>query len=420
MRVLAALALACALTIAPSAAFADTFTGTPGSDDTITGTSGSDAISGDGDASGGDDLDGGNDTINGDGDDDQIYGDGAAYNDGDLNGGNDTVDGGGGDDEIVGDGDVYDGGDLNGGADRLDGGDGDDYISGDGFASDGGDLNGGDDVIYGGDGDDDIIGDGGVNFGSDGAVNGGDDEIHGGAGNDNIAGDGFESQNVNGGNDILFGDVGDDNLVGESGNDILCGGDGHMARNDADSLIGAEGDDLACAVDDEATVTAGEGSTYALAANDEILDDEDQETLALIYGFCGNSGLPSGITGSIAPTTGVFTYTATQSGTVQYSVSRGESEVALSSCADFVINVLMPEVDPPADDTSDADPAAAPFDEGVDSADVGTPVLPDTGAGQDMFTLAGLGIALLISGTVVLVGTRRRQPATPVTGGSCS
>src|SRR5664279_363714 len=82
MRVLAALALACALTIAPSAAFADTFTGTPGSDDTITGGDGEDFVDGDGTVAGGGNLEGGDDTINGDGDDDQIYGDGAAYNDG--------------------------------------------------------------------------------------------------------------------------------------------------------------------------------------------------------------------------------------------------------------------------------------------------------------------------------------------------
>ncbi len=336
-RLLAVVAMAAALTLAPNAAFADNFPGTNG-DDNITGTPGDDSISGD---PGPVTIVGGDDTINGGGGDDEISGDGYAT----LVGGDDTINGGDGDDEITGDG-VLTG---VGGDDTINGGDGDDLIAGDGSIV----GVGGDDTINGGDGDDEIYGDGYL-F----ELIGGDDVIHGGAGND-----------------LIYGGRGDDLLCGDAGFDVL---------------YGEEGVDLACAVDDHITVGAGLPGMLDLAANDDQLDDEGYQDLApLRYRIVGHSA--SIIDPILDAITGILTFTATSSGTVDYEVYRTlDGRDLIASLATVFINV--PEDEPKKD--SDAAPAE-------------TALLPDTGA-SDTRVLGPLALASILGGIALLLIGRRR------------
>jgi hypothetical protein len=330
-RIASVVVLLFGLCLTPSTAWADDIDGGPGSQDPINGTPNAD-------------------TIDGDADHIVVH-----------DGGNDTINGGGGDDDIDGDGDADGGYVLNAGDDTINGGDGNDTIDGDGDidGSFSGRIEGGDDIINGGDGNDTITGDGDnlLGPGYSTTINGGDDIIHGNAGDDILIGDGLGADINNGGNDQLFGDAGNDQLFGQTGNDFLCGG--VDAKDAGDKLWGGDGVDLGCAHNDAQSVAYGIATAFNLRANDEQLDDEGVgEGLslnALIYTLAG--ALPPGVTGTLDSSTGMFTYTATQSGTVNYSVTRAGNP--FTSFATFLITVLggPPPVDP-ADPLDPVDPTS--------------------------------------------------------------
>ncbi len=356
VRIFAVVAVTAALTLAPSTAFADNFPGTNG-DDTITGTDGDDTISGE---------------------------PGPVT----IVGGDDEINGGGGNDDITGDGNVV----VVGGDDYIDGGDGDDEISGDALIT----GVGGDDEIYGGAGNDTIAGDGGI------VGIGGDDFIDGGDGDDEIYGDGYTFELV-GGDDTLYGGAGDDKIYGGGGDDFLCGGDG------VDQLYGEEGIDIACAVDDEITVNAGVPGMLDLTLNDDMLDDEgigsangvNEADAPLRYRLVGNS--PGIVGAAIDAITGILTFTANASGTVDYEVYRetlvnGVLTDIIASMATVFITVAPEDPDPVTPD-DDEPSAAAPDD---------TAVLPNTGAG-DTLMQGGAALALILGGIGLLMAGRRKS-----------
>ena len=388
VRVGAVLAVTAALTLAPSAAFADNFEG-DGGDNNITGTSGDDTIAGN---EGDDDVNGdpgftfvgGDDQISGGSGEDQIQGDGTTT----IVGGDDRIDGGEDDDEILGDGFTT----GVGGDDAIEGGDGDDVISGDGTLT----GVGGDDTINGGGGNDFIAGDGAI------IGLGGNDFINGGEGNDTIYGDGILDALIGGGDDELYGDDGADDLFGGGGNDLLCGGAGD------DLLLGQDGIDLGCAVDDETTVASGDESEFNVSLNDDQLDDEgtgsdaflDESATPLLYRIVGGS-----IDAIIDAVTGIVTFTAMESGTIDYEVYREfmGNDIIVSLATLFVTVTPPPAADDP-DEPSDVAPAE-------------TALLPDTGAG-DTRTQGGIAVALILGGVGLLFGSRRKpQDRQPVADG---
>ena len=415
VRPLVAFLAAFALMFVPLAAHAEDINGTPGDDPSISGTNNNDNING---GSGSDTINGrgGADTIDGDGDNVASGVFAVATRDGESD--NDNIDGGAGHDVINGDGDnvaegtsstaVYSAGD-----DIINGGAGNDTINGDGNNSANGvdvqaTLNGGDDIINGGAGNDTIHGDG-TNTASGIAtatLNGGSDFINGDAGDDTIFGDG--------GDDGLYGGTGTDTLYGGAGFDFLCGSD--VDRQDdgvVDILTGGVDPDLACPIDDEATVTSGAETVLALAANDDKLTDENEEESAVYYLL---EFVPAGISAVIHAITGALTFTATQSGVIQYSVNRGtleEQGFRMGSFAEVFITVLQEE-DPDDDDENsddeDSDDEDSDENEDSDSDSDGAAVLPDTGAADNLQLIGGTGIALTILGIFTLVANPRRRP----------
>lgn len=351
-RTVGSLCVAGAIVLTPTSAGADDFNGTAGPD-TITGTPDDDTINGGG---GGDHLNGadGSDTVNG--------GDGSDV----LNGGtgDDRVEGGSGDDNVEGDA-------------------GDDLLKGD----DGGDLiigGSGADTLEGGADDDSLHG------GSD------DDTLLGGSGDDYVFGDdGGDSLDGDAGNDQLYGGAGDDGLHGDDGDDILCGGPGD------DVLFGAAGDDLACAVDDVAVVASGEEVQLDLAANDDSLLDEADEEFPLVYAL---EIVPPGVEATIDPVTGVLTFTATQPGTIYYSVSRDNGDDTKPTWwAEVVISILAnPPEDRPSEGESPESEEAVAVSHTISS---GGAYLPEVGAPDNLLVLAALGGVLTLTGvTLVRVG----------------
>lgn len=208
--IIAAPALADAISVPNLGSLTCTIVGTAG-DDTIVGTAGDDVICG------GD----GNDTIDG--------GEGNDIIDGGL--GDDTLGGGEGDDTILG----------REGADLVTGSAGNDIIYGhegaDRIVSDAGN-----DEVWGGEGDDSIF------------AGEGDDLIDAGPGNDLVLGeDGADQISGGTGNDILSGGLGDDHLDGQEDNDVLFGGRGN------DILSGGLGDDRLYAGSGSDEIDAGDG-----------------------------------------------------------------------------------------------------------------------------------------------------------------
>lgn len=317
----------------------------------------------------------------------------------------DTLTGTTGDDTITGDPESGSGGaTLDGAADTIHGSDGDDLIYGEAEIGAGGvTVNGGDDLLYGDGGDDEIYGDAYVGGGNV-TVNGGDDHIEGGDGDDTLYGDaiaGGGGATIVGGDDVLYGGAGDDTLYGQGGNDLLCGGPGD------DTLYGGEGTDLACPVDDAAAVEVGALNVQQLAANDEVLDDEADEALPLIYSLVGVS---LNITdAAIDAATGEVSYRVT--GTIAaptkiiYAVARG----GLSATATFMIDLLGADPDPDPDPDRTVDDAVAQ----VGAA--GTAVLPDTGVGAGAVALGIAGLILVAGGSAMVAaarpGSRRHRTA---------
>lgn len=152
--------------------------------------------------------------------------------------------------------------------------------------------------------------------------------MRGGAGNDTVSG-GL-------GNDDLFGGEGDDRLFGHDGNDLLCGG-----GDAGDELHGGFGSDLACAHDDTVTLTPGVAHVMDPNANDEVLDDDGFEDAPSVYSLVD---VPTQISATIEPDTGVLTLTLTDStytsGTITYRVQRDHPDGNLFSEADIVVSVL--------------------------------------------------------------------------------
>ena len=415
VRPLVALLAAFALMLVPLAAHAEDIDGTAGDDPNISGTNNNDNING---GSGSDTIAGrgGADTIDGDGDNVASGVIAVATRDGETD--NDNIDGGAGHDVIDGDGDnvaegtsstaVYNAGD-----DTINGGAGNDTINGDGNNSANGvdvqaTLNGGDDIINGGAGNDTIHGDG-TNTASGIAtatLNGGSDFINGDAGDDTIFGDG--------GGDGLYGGTGTDTLYGGTGFDFLCGSDTDNQDDGVlDTLTGGPDPDLACAIDDEATVSSGVETLLQLAGNDDELTDEADETSSVYYEL---GSVPVGITVIFFDTvTGALTFTATQSGVVEYSVVRGVVEVdgfRMSNLAQVLITVLQEE-NPDGDDDEHSEDDEDSGDEGSGddkASDNDDAVLPDTGAADNLQLIGGTGIALTILGMFTLIGTPRRRP----------
>ena len=328
----------------------------------------------------------------------------------------------------------YEGGTVNGGNDTIRGGNGNDEIRGDGDAGRGGAfsepgrVDGGNDTIYGGAGDDVILGDGdaeGDIFGSQGAVIGGNDTIYGGAGNDTIHGDGRslrdgdsddDSGIVIGGNDVIFGGSGNDTLYGDGGHDILCGEDGHAPVNPLDTLYGGVGTDIACAIDDKIMVVTGVKSTLDLAANDDALDDESDEAQPLTYQIVS---VDEYITIHLFDElTGLLTFSATRSGTIQYAVCRDivseppallelpaeapiEPTEAEQLCSFATAYVTVNPIEKTAADVEDTE---------VDDVEVVSgQILPNTGASSDPRVLVPAGLALIVAGALMLGAGRRRS-----------
>lgn len=416
-RSLLSLLLMLGLSLGPVAAFAadpptegpDTITGTESADnlsgeggndtidglggsDYIDGGAGNDTINGDG---GGDYIEGGpdDDIINGGDDADDLFGDDSqgqpVGENGDVYGGNDVIHGDNGDDRIQGDPDSFgycDGpcyGTLHAGDDELYGDAGNDVISGDGSTQAG--IIGGNDRIEGGDGDDCIYGEydsstpqiytHGDSYLISSEVtlslgpliaavptectdpytpdSGGNDVINGGAGNDTIFGQA--------GNDTLNGQAGNDTLEGQAGNDVLCGGDGD------DILIGGDGIDIACAVDDTTgPITSGETRTLNVAANDEVLDDEDNVPIEYLVEFFD----PTLFSNVSIDAGGNLTFTAIGSGTgtIRYrafrrlpvvraldqavgSVEGGSGTDTVFTLGELLVTVLPVVVIPPTEQT---------------------------------------------------------------------
>lgn len=319
----------------------------------------------------------------------------------------DDLTGTNGDDTITGDPESGGGGaTLDGAADTIHGLGGDDLIYGEAEIGAGGvTVNGGDDFLYGDGGDDEIYGDAYVGGGNV-TVNGGNDHIEGGDGDDVLYGDadaGGGGATIVGGDDVLYGGAGDDTLYGQGGNDLLCGGPGD------DTLYGGEGTDLACPVDDVATVEVGELNVQQLAANDEVLDDEADEVLPLIYSLVGVS---LNITdAAIDAATGEVSYRVT--GTIAaptkiiYRVTRG----ALSATATLMIDILGPDPDPDsdADPDPDSDSDRMVDDTAVPAGVRDTAVLPDTGVRSGAIALGIVGL-MLIAGGSAMVGSARPDP----------
>jgi LPXTG-motif cell wall-anchored protein len=204
---------------------------------------------------------------------------------------------------------------------------------------------------------------------------------------------------VNGGNDTIFGGAGNDALHGDGGNDLLCGEEGE------DLLLGGEGADLACAVDDEATATQGDTVSIQLALNDEDLNDEsDEAPESLRYALVG---APAGYT--INEMTGELTFTATESTTITYSVTR--LGTLLSSLADVLITISSPpsgggdDDDDEGDSDDESDEAEGDSDEN-DADESDAAALPDTGASDSLNTIGAAGITLLLAGLAMILGTR--------------
>ena len=402
-RLVAVSAVAAVLAMSPSAVFADDVSGGPGND----------VVSGDTDESapsGGGVVVGDSDTVSGGGGEDFVQGDGGAnatFGDGGIvTGGDDVVNGDDGDDLVLGDGSassvVGDAGLVVGGDDVVNGGDGDDFLMGDGDASsvlgNAGLLVGGDDVLNGDAGNDIIFGDGNASslFGNPGLVVGGDDQLFGGDGDDELFGDGFALYIgglglVVGGDDQLFGGNGDDVLDGMSGNDLLCGEDGD------DVLIGGDGVDLACAVDDVVNVVANTLTVIDVVSNDEQLDDDDPvEDGSLLYAI---ESMSKGIQALIDELTGEVTLTAACDGTFQYSVTRdGNPFITYGD-----VTVTAGGACPTKGDDDDVIKPVAYVSNG--------PVLPDTGAGDNLNAMGALGLVLTVAG-FALVGAGRRPRAT--------
>jgi hypothetical protein len=423
VRLLLASLVAFALVFAPATSFADDIVGTPG-DDTIPGTEIVDTIDG---GAGNDtiDADGGNDVVDGD---EEAQGSFNGVGAESIAGGNDTIDGGADNDRINGDGDAQGGfsstdggGTITGGNDTIDGGAGDDIINGDGDArsgvldsASGGVVIGGDDIIHGGDGNDTIHGDGIPSGGGSagvGTVTGGGDTIFGDAGDDTLFGDGN--------NDGLIGGAGTDTLEGGSGFDYLCGGDALAGIGDeSDVLIGGADPDLACLHDDEATVSADELTELDLAQNDEHLDDEADEDVALVYVI---EEAYVGIDAVINAVTGILTFTATTSGTVTYSTTRyvdpTNPEAGFFATVARVLITVLEDEDPDDDDDDDGDEDSdddsdddedSDDDSDDEDSDDKAAVLPDTGAADNLQLIGGTGIALTTLGMFMIVAPRRR------------
>ena len=147
------------------------------------------------------------------------------------------------------------------GSDSLEGGDGPDTLDG---AEDGDSLDGGagDDILAGGDAN---------------------DSVYGEAGNDAIAGDA--------GDDLLFGGDGDDLALGGDGNDIVLGDDGNdrvLGDGGRDHVGGGAGNDRLEVRDRKSdSVLCGSGRDFARA---EVLDALDFACERVDYGPPGSIG----------------------------------------------------------------------------------------------------------------------------------
>jgi Ca2+-binding RTX toxin-like protein len=294
----------------------------------------------------------------------------------------------------------------------------------------------GDDEVHGGNGDDHI--EGGV----------GSDELDGGEGNDVIYGDEnecylcavlsvsidqiysielpyepmtFDDLLLGGGgddslfgeigNDVLYGGAGEDVVDGGSGDDLLCGESESGARNEADELYGGEGFDIACIHDAYRTTATGEVRVADLA--DKLIyfeGDEDDQSLELaetIYELVEGGASP-GIVATLID--GVLTYTATQSGTVQYRVIRRpmftaagfttdglESLAAVNPLGGFLATLFItlppPVIDPPVnpptnvpqshDDDDDDSDDGGDNDDSDDNDDSGATFFPAAAGDPD-------------------------------------
>ena len=322
--------------------------------------------------------------------------------------GNDTINGEGGNDSLRGDQIAT----PDAGNDTINGGDGNDVIRGDHSSK----PYGGDDIIDGGADDDVIYGDG------NGTPVGGNDTIHGGTGNDAIWGDGdFEDELIfaDGGDDIIFGDAGNDLLFGNSGNDILCGGEGD------DTLTGGDGVDLACAVNDNITVTDGEYVMFDLAANDELLNDENLETTPLEYGYATVPFFPFNVAifsdGRLelilAPGTPAGEYS------FDYYVRRATDDLGgfIESIATVLTTVLAAEDpddgdgddgDDDGDDDNGEDDSDRDSDEAGEDTDSDEAALPNTGAADNLNLIGSTGIAFIVAGLGLVIATPRRRAST--------
>jgi len=225
---------------------------------TIPNTSGGESVSGEFQATNG------NDTVNGSDSNDIIYGDK----------GDDLITGNNGDDQLLG----------NEGNDTL--------ISGNGNSQ----LFGGkeNDLLFGGSGNTTLRGD----QGSDTLVSGGRNILFGGKENDFLHGS-SESDTMYGGkdNDWLNGDGGDDLLHGEKGNDSIRGGDGNdtiYGGKDDDVIHGEGGNDLIFGDKGDDSISGGAGNDTIYADNPESNNDSSNQRAQHLRGDEGDDLIISG------------------------------------------------------------------------------------------------------------------------------
>jgi hypothetical protein len=120
--------------------------------------------------------------------------------------------------------------------------------------------------------------------------------------------------------------------------------------------------------------------------------------------------------------TGALTFTATQSGVIDYSVNRtfDDGNSVMGSVAQFFITVLQIEDPDPDDDDegsddedSDNEDSDNEDSDNEDSDDEGSDdkaaALPDTGAADNLQLYGGTGIGLTILGMFMVIATPRRR-----------
>ncbi len=354
---IAALGVAVVLAMAPSAAFAEDFTGDR-NDNTITGTPEADTIDG---------L-GGDDKLNGEA-------------------GDDLIQGGNGDDE------------LNGGAgeDTLLGQAGDDVLNG---GEDG-------DTLVGGPGDDTLNGDAGDDVLDGGA---GDDDLRGGAGDDTL--------NGQDGNDLLCGGPGqtENRLTGGDGDDLACTVDDSFegTRGDAGSFDLSANDE---GLSDEDQETLPIVYRLLSAIPGSFLDGAfDGASGVFSYSAACETGSfdfqYSATRGETGPTS---------MAAFNLIINAAAGPVCDDPVVPPAEPVDPTDpTDPPVDNGDDVDPVVNEVDDNdVAGNGVGTqPVvagastdanLPNAGAGDELGALVPAGLAAMVVGGVLVAAGRHRK-----------